>query len=341
MQNIFLILKKIYAFLHKEKIDKILFFIIIVLLAGSLLLNFFEKNINFYDAAWWSIVTMATVGYGDISPESAGGRAVAVFVMFSGIGVLGILTASVASIFIENKFMEKKGMKKTDLLNHFIICGWNFRGRTIISEMREDPESKNIPIVIIADKDEKPDERDSVFFIHGDIDTDSLEKANAEKARAAIVLSDEGLGSYERDAKTILNTMTIKTVAPDLYTCVELMDAKNMAHCQMAKADEIIVVGELSTNLLVQAALDHGITRLVSELVSNQYGQELYKIEIPSYLVGNTFFQAMCQLKKEKNIICIGIEDKAGSSLMANPENSYILKKEDQIIAIALNRPEL
>ncbi|MFO7751426.1 MAG: ion channel [Desulfobacteraceae bacterium] len=341
MFNVFFIVKNFFILLQKEKIDKIFFFAVIILICGSLLLAFFEPGIGFTDALWWCIVTMATVGYGDISPETAGGRAVAIFVMIAGIGLLGVLTATIASMFIEHKFMERKGMKRTDLSNHFIICGWNFRGRTIISEIREDPKSREMPIVIIAEMDEKPDQREKVFFIRGETDAEALEKANAKKAYAAIILADECLGSYERDAKTILTAMTVKNDVPDLYTCVELMDSKNMAHCRMAKADEIIVVGELSTNLLVQAALDHGITRLVSELVSNQYGNDLYKMAMPSYLVGKSFFHAMCHLKEKKNILCIGVEDRTGSTLLANPDNDYVLKEEDQLVTIALERPEI
>jgi len=135
--------------------------------------------------------------------------------------------------------------------------------------------------------------------------------------------------------------MTVKNAAPYLYTCVELMDPKNMDHCTMAKADEIIIVGELSTNLLVQAAMNHGITRLISELVSNRYGNDLYKVKVPSYLIGKSFFQALCDLKEKEDIICIGIEDKAGSTLKSNPDNDYILKTKDYMVVISLDRPNL
>ena len=45
----------------------------------------------------------------------------------------------------------------------------------------------------------------------------------------------------------------------------------------LAKADEIIVSGELSTNLLVRASLDHGVTQIITELVSSRFGSEIYK----------------------------------------------------------------
>jgi energy-coupling factor transporter ATP-binding protein EcfA2 len=55
---------------------------------------------TFGDALWWSVVTVTTVGYGDKYPVSAGGRGVAVVLMITGIGLVGVLSASVASYFV-------------------------------------------------------------------------------------------------------------------------------------------------------------------------------------------------------------------------------------------------
>ncbi len=334
-------LQRALRLLRKHNMHRALSFILLVLVGGSALLCLFEQNLTFLDAMWWSIVTMTTVGYGDISPVTPGGRVVATVVMLSGIGILGLVTATIAGILIENRLLEKKGMKQTHISDHFIICGWNFRGKTILAEMRADPKCRNIPMVVIADVDEIREQGDLLIFIRGGVNQETLGKANAREASAAIVLSDDTLDTYARDAKAILDTMTIKTHCPDLYTCVELMASSNMEHCRLAKADEIIVVGELSTNLLVQAALDHGITRLVSELVSNSYGHDLYKVKCPHYLVGKSFFHVMCELKEKHNIICIGIEDHSGKTLTANPDNDQILNEDDFLMVISWERPEI
>lgn len=54
------------------------------------------------DALWWAVTTVTTVGYGDKFPVTAGGRAVAVVLMLVGIGLIGTLTATVASFFVES-----------------------------------------------------------------------------------------------------------------------------------------------------------------------------------------------------------------------------------------------
>jgi voltage-gated potassium channel len=55
------------------------------------------------DALWWAVVTATTVGYGDVSPVTAEGRLIAVVLMITGIGVIGVFTATVASLFFEQE----------------------------------------------------------------------------------------------------------------------------------------------------------------------------------------------------------------------------------------------
>lgn len=341
IHHFIIIFKKVISAVHRENIHKIVLGVFFVIFLGSVAFAYFEKKVGFADALWWSVVTMTTVGYGDISPTTTGGRIVGFAVMLLGIGFLGLFTATIASVFIENRFLENKGMKATSVTGHFIICGWNFRGDKIVTELRADAKTSDTPIVVIADIAEKPIDDPKLHFVRGEANAEILEKANAKDAQVAIVLSDDRLDFYARDAKTILNTLTIKNLYPEVYTCVELMDPKNVDHCQIAKADEIIVVGELSTNLLVQAALDHGITRMITELVSNRYGEELYKIQIPSDLVNQTFFQVMCELKKKHDILCLGVEGKDGENFIANPDSGYRLGKDDRLIVIASERPDI
>lgn len=58
---------------------------------------------NFGDALWWAITTVTTVGYGDVTPITPEGRLIAVLLMLTGIGVIGLFTASVASLLFEEQ----------------------------------------------------------------------------------------------------------------------------------------------------------------------------------------------------------------------------------------------
>jgi voltage-gated potassium channel len=293
------------------------------------------------DAFWWSFVTITTVGYGDITPSTIGGRIIGVVVMVFGIGILGMFTATIASAFVDTKLKEGKGVNSVKVKDHFIICGWSYKAKEIISELRADKKVKDKPIVIIADIPEKPLEDENTYFIHGEVDLDILQKANLREASVVMVLTDEDLDSYSRDAKVVLNTLSIRKLNPNVYICVEISDSRNMQHGKLAGADEIIVIGELSGNLLVQAALDHGITKIITELVSNKFGNELYKVKTPKSFVGKQFIDVLKLIKERHNAIIVAIESGKENKLEANPPIDYTIKSGDDLIVIAHERPHL
>jgi voltage-gated potassium channel len=132
MHHVYVLLKRFLSLIRREEFSRVFLVVLLIALAGSLGFMFFEKGTRFMDALWWAVVTLTTVGYGDISPATPGGKVIGMVVMVSGIGFLGILTAGIAGMFIERKFLENRGMKAVNVENHFIICGWGFNGRKIV-----------------------------------------------------------------------------------------------------------------------------------------------------------------------------------------------------------------
>jgi voltage-gated potassium channel len=111
---------RVEAILKHHSLFRVLIAATGTLILGAWLVLLFEENAkgsnihNYPDALWWAIVTVTTVGYGDRFPVTEGGRVVAVILMLVGIGLIGVLTATVASVFIKehtdaNKDEIKKG----------------------------------------------------------------------------------------------------------------------------------------------------------------------------------------------------------------------------------------
>ena len=91
-----------------------------VLVLGALGIYIVERNVNEAitspgDALWWAISTATTVGYGDIYPKTGEGRLIAVVLMLTGISVIGVFTATIASLFMIDKEDEELADIRTRL----------------------------------------------------------------------------------------------------------------------------------------------------------------------------------------------------------------------------------
>lgn len=88
--------------------------VFVVVVAGSVEAIVDTKDFNStWLGIWWAIVTVTTVGYGDVAPKTVEGRLVAIVLMFVGIGFLSVLTATVASFFVKNE----RGDEHVELMN--------------------------------------------------------------------------------------------------------------------------------------------------------------------------------------------------------------------------------
>ena len=69
------------------------------IITGGILIHYAE-GMEYGDGIWWAFVTATTVGYGDISPDAAYGRLIAMALMLVGIGLIGSLTSTLTSFFL-------------------------------------------------------------------------------------------------------------------------------------------------------------------------------------------------------------------------------------------------
>ena len=139
----FVIFRKYSRFLRKENLGRLLIVTFCILAIGTAGMILFEKgsaesNIkSSRDAIWWSFVTVTTVGYGDFYPTTIGGRVIVAMVMIFCIGFLGMFTATIASIFVETKLRQDKGVKA---LKDMTL--WELREECRPSFEREEKERK-------------------------------------------------------------------------------------------------------------------------------------------------------------------------------------------------------
>lgn len=326
-------IERLVRFLRRENLHRVFVSLFGLTVLAALALWLLEPGTPLRDWIWWSVVTVTTVGYGDVAPSSTGGRLIGVVLMLFGIGVLSLFTATIAGYFVEVKLKKERGMGALLLKDHIIICEWNHRAEAIHSELRSDARSAKVPIVLLAVIDAKPIDDDLLHFIHGEVTEDNLGRANIETARTVIILGDEKLDPGARDAKVVLSTLTVEALNPETHTLVEVVREENARHCRRAHADEIIVVNQFSSRLIASAAVDHGISKVMSELLSATYGNDLRRVPVPPALAGCSFLEVFTEMKRSNSSIVLAVQ--SDGIVATNPALDSRVEPADHLIVIA------
>lgn len=210
-------------------------------------------------AFWWAIVTLTTVGYGDMVPTTVPGRILGGLVMISGIGLVTSLTGNMASMLVEQKAKKRKGLLSVKVSNHVIILGWNDYAFGLIESLNEQATQKKIHLVIVSDlesqtRDEisfRLDMGERLNFVHGSISqANVIARANPDVARNVYVLCQNGMDSKESDQQAIYAVLALRTMAPKVPVYAEIACHENKEHLLRAGANEILVRGEISGRMM-------------------------------------------------------------------------------------------
>jgi len=269
------------------------------------------------DAIYWAVVTIATVGYGDVVPSSPLAKVLALVIILSGPALLSLLTASIASMLVEKKIREGEGLETIKDRDHVIICGWNENGEKVVDGILLQLKGTK-PKIVLVNELEKEDIQSiqvqykdhDIAFVRGNfVKEEVLARANLPRARAAIVLADLSGGRTmdKADERTIFGTMAIKSMAAKVRTCAELIHGENREHLARVNVDEIIVRGESAGALLATGAVSPGLADSVKSLINNQDPNKLWRVPVPSRFADKTFGELLPYFRDKFQALLVGV----------------------------------
>ena len=320
-------------------IVRLIVVVVFLILVGTLVLHHAEKatDPDAYGTYARTIRTMMVLflsGFDVAHPRTAAGWVCALLMLCSGLSVVAVVTAHVASVLVATR-IGGNNMANIKLVNHILLCGWSSVGREIVEQLLSEDIQNVRHIVVIDEKVEGTPYHDPyVFFVCGDPPSAAaLSKANAKEAATAIVLADRSLTDANlRDSKTTLITLAVRSVNPTIHTCVELMRSENIHHLRRVNADEIICVSELSRGLIAQAAVSHGLSRFFADILAFNTGSEVYKHQLPDALQGSRFRTLQIALAAHK-VIALSVE--RDDTIHTNPGPEFVLEPDDSLLALA------
>lgn len=280
------LLQRIFSRLVKISLWKILLIAAGVILLSSLIMQALEPETfpRFMDALWWTMTTVVTVGYGDFSPSSDGGRIFTMLLLYTfGIGAMGIIIGKIFESLSLYKQMREEGKLSYKGKGHYILIG---SSREKLSNVVDEilNTKQDCDIVIVDHGIESPVKHDRIHFVSGNpAEEEILMQANILESKSVAVFTDDQMEFPEyADGKTLLIASRVEHISKqyqkNLYTIAEIKKEKHIALFEHANVDEFILSNESVSKLMANAAIYPGSSRLFKQLLSNSDGENLYEI---------------------------------------------------------------
>ena len=312
-------MRKWFKYIIRNRFIQVAGGIFLVMMAGGLILRLLEPGeiAEGGNPFWWAIVTMTTVGYGDYYPATATGRLFAIVVMFAGISLTALLTATISSIFVARKIREEKGLEKLNLSDHIILCGWNKTGEQIVDAVQNLSDNQHHELVLINDLGEDEINRlknrytkIDLYFVAGDFSSEPiLERANLQEATTVMIIPNQTKDDVggSPDEKTIFATLTIKAMSPNIKVVAYLNNRENLTHIKRANADEVVLSDDFGAFMVAAHVMDPGIPQAVNTLLDSKASTHFRRVDIPQGYINKSFDELFNYFREKKGWILIGV----------------------------------
>lgn len=301
----------------------VLLFIVLLLLCSALLAWLFERRGNggntiesFWDGIWWSIVTIATVGYGDKFPITQAGRVVGIVLILVGFTTLSVFTGLIASLFVEDRLKGAKGLKQIRSNNHVVICGWNNTGDFFLRALKE-KNLKDADICILANEAPEFFERlESRYpelplsFVRGEATQEAaLRRAAVSSASQIIILADHFLDRSAADDRSIIIANTVHYMTKKDKITVQLINTENRSMLQRIGIHNIIIWDDLGGYLLANNVFEQDNLNVFYRLAKDP-DNRISTIKVHDNYVGRSFGELFDTYYHEHHKILIGLLNK-------------------------------
>jgi len=322
---------------------RVLMLMVAVLAYGASGFLYFElpgnPDLTWGDGLWYTIVTIATVGYGDFFPKSPGGRFLVGWpIMILGIGLLGYALSLVAAALVTSKTREVRGMSSFKLSKHLVI--FNYPGlakvERVLEELCLDTAFDRACQVVLVDEhlEELPPElqKRSVHFVRGNPARDeTLTRAALDKASHAIVLCRTP-GDPASDNLNVAITLAIEARCRGVQTVVECADPDSEELLRKAGSDRVVCTARFDSLFISQELLNPGVQGVIADLFSARGGQQIYFTP----LTRPATFAELSSRCRDKGHLALGLA--TGDGVKLNVAGDTRIAGGEQIVTIGPSR---
>ena len=311
-------------------------FIISILLAALLIIigtigYIVIEDWSALDALYMTVITLATVGYGEVHPVSDVGHVYTIILIITGVGFFLYVAGAVIQFMVEGRVRLLLGRRRLDrkiarMKHHYILCGYGRIGKVICSKLLQD----NRPVVVIDQNAGLVETLDGLGFTYlcGDAtDEDVLLKAGIHQARALIA----ALGT---DTDNVFLVLTGRQLSPELHIIARAGTEQAKAKLTAAGANTVEAPYEIGAASMAHRIIRPAVTNFL-DLAFAESNTDIQVEEIPvaqcSPLNGVTLEKS--GIRQKYNLIIIAIK-KHDDRMIFNPSFEASITAGDTVIAV-------
>jgi voltage-gated potassium channel len=284
------------------------------------------------ESLYMTVITLATIGYGEIKPLSPGGRIFTIFIIVFGVGNVAYLVGQLSKTMVEGSLQRIMGRRKLEqqikkIKAHYVLCGYGRIGRLIALEIT----ARHLPVVVVENNQDVLDqlERDGMLYVRGDAsDDENLMDAGIDRAVGLI-------SAVSSDADNLYIVLTARGLNPNLYILTRASEEKTIKKLKGAGADQVVSPYLIGARKMAQAILRPAVADFIETMVHGGAGMNLAMEEIlvtPEAKLKNISLMES-NIRRDLDIIVIAIK-KSDGQMMFNPSAQAMFDVGDMLIAM-------
>jgi voltage-gated potassium channel len=319
---------------------------------GGISLFLVERNYNnqiqsIGDGLWWALVTITTVGFGDITPTTTVGRFIGGAMMIGGLFTLALFAGVVGHSLLNAVLsIREEQFRMSGYVNHIVVCGYEMGSGMLLDVLNDEINTEEQRIVLFGPYERPRALPPEFMWVQGDPTKESeLDKARIAYASTVIVTGSRRVVPQQADATTILTVFTIRSALKKsraaanrkkpVRVIAEVLDSENVQHARTAGSDEVIETRRVGYSLLAHTVVYPGVADATSRMVFDGH-QNLYVGHLPDTIDRSLSFDELSrELRSSTGCLVIGYRDPETGEEQVNPRGDAVVQPDMEVLYLS------